>query len=206
MFQACVARLIIDPAYRDRVRAFGVAASEVSLTERERSRLCRIAVDRGVDVNRTLHKGFRLGKLRAMLPLTCRLLGSARLAREVTVFWARRLPSSFYFIPEALEFCSYLATRKLRVKYLAEVIAYERTTLEMERAGWSVPASRRIRFRHDPRILLAMLAGNRRPRAVPERPSIAVCLRDRAGQIRWKLVEPNVCGAVLTDGVKPDRA
>ena len=79
-FQTCLVQLIVDPDYRDRVRALGNDALGASLTERERARLCRIAANLGLDINRTLHKGFRLGKLRAMLPLTCQLLGAARRA------------------------------------------------------------------------------------------------------------------------------
>jgi len=186
-FQSCLAQLIVDPDYRDRVRALGNDALAASLTERERARLCRIAADSGLDINRTLHKGFRLGKLRAMLPLTCQLLGAARLAREVSAFWVECPPSSFYFLPEALEFCKFLAGRKLRVKYLDEVTAYERATLEIEKAG-AVPPPQRVRFRHDPRILLAVLASGRRPRAVPHRPSVAICARDGVGRIQWRLV------------------
>jgi hypothetical protein len=188
-FQTSLAQLIVDPDYRDRVRGLGNAALAADLTERERARLCRIAADAGVDINRTLHKGFRLGKLRAMLPLTCQLLGSARLAREVGAFWTKRQPSSFYFIPEALEFCTYLAERKLRVKYLDDVVAFERATLEIEKARCGAPAAQQIRFRHDPGILLAALASGRRPRAVPKRPSIAICRQNGAGAIQWQLFE-----------------
>jgi hypothetical protein len=188
-FQTCLARLIIDPDYRDGVRGLGAAALSADLTERERTRLCRIAADAGVDINRTLHKGFRLGKLRAMLPLTCRLLGSARLAREVGAFWIKRQPSSFYFISEAIEFCEFVTERKLSVRYLDDVVAYEKATLEIEKASSRPPKPQRIRFRHDPRILLAALASGQRPRAVPTRPSIAVCRRNGAGAIQWQLLE-----------------
>jgi hypothetical protein len=198
-FQTCLAQLIVDPDYRDRVRGLGSAALEADLTERERARLCRIAADPGVDINRTLHKGFRLGKLRAMLPLTCQLLGSARLAREVGAFWIKRQPGSFYFIPEALEFCNFLAERKLRVKYLDEVLAYERATLEIEKASCAPATAQQVRFRHDPRLLLAALASGRRPRAVPQRPSIAICRQNGAGTIQWQLFEGDLGGTGTTD-------
>lgn len=188
-FQTCLAQIIVDPDYRDRVQGIGKAALSGDLTERERARLCRIAADAGVDINRTLHKGFRLGKLRAMLPLTCQLLGSTRLAREVGAFWIKRQPSSFYFIPEALEFCKFLAARKLRLKYLDEVVAYEQATLEIEKAHCGPPTAQKIRFRHDARILLATLGSGRRPRAVPKRPSIAICQHNGAGAIQWQLFD-----------------
>ena len=198
-FQTCLAQLIVDPDYRDQVRSLGDAALAAGLTERERARLCRIAADPGVDINRTLHKGFRLGKLRAMLPLTCQLLGSARLAREVSAFWIQHPASSFYFIPEALEFCTFLAERKLRVKYLDEVVAYERVTLEIEKACSTPATAQQIRFEHDPRILLATLASGRRPRAVPRRPSLAICRHNGAGGIQWQLFEGDLGGAGTTD-------
>jgi len=188
-FQSCLARLITDPDYRDRVRAVGAAASERGLTERECARLCTIAQDKGVDVNRTLHKGFRLGKLRAMLPLTCQLLGSKRLALHVAAFWKNCPPSSFYFIPEALEFCDFLEGRRLRVKYLAEVMAYERANLEIEKASTGAPPPQRVLFQHDPRVLLAALANGRRPRAVPLCPKLAIAERDDRGRIHWQLID-----------------
>jgi len=188
-FQSCLARLIADPDYRDRVRAAGEAAIDSGLTERECARLRTIARDKGVDVNRTLHKGFRLGKLRAMLPLTCHLLGTKRLALHVAAFWKNHPPSSFYFIPEALEFCDFLERRRLRVKYLAEVMAYERANLEIEKARTDAPLPQRVLFQHDPRVLLAALANGQRPRAVARRPSLAIGGRDDRGRIHWQLIE-----------------
>jgi hypothetical protein len=117
------------------------------------------------------------------------VLGSARLAREVGAFWIERQPSSFYFIPEALEFCKFLVERKLRMKYLDDAVAYERATLEIENAGPRPPTAQQIRFRHDPRVLLAALASGRRPRAVPKRPIIAICRQNGAGEIHWQLFE-----------------
>ena len=66
-FQETMVRLIVDPDYRDRI-ADGREARDEGLTERETARLRRIAADPGLDINRTLHKGFRLGKLRGPPP------------------------------------------------------------------------------------------------------------------------------------------
>ena len=190
-FQTALARLIVEPDFRDAVRARGDAAlaadadaSQV-LTPQERARLCQIAKDRGVDINRTLHKGFRLGKLRAMLPLTCTLLTTKRLAHEVALFWQQRPPSSFYFLPEALEFCDFLAQRRVRCKYLAEVLAYERATLELERARVDAPPPQQVVFKHEPAALLGALAQGHRPRAVARRTCVVVGSRTEAGAIRW---------------------
>jgi hypothetical protein len=188
-FQASLARLITDPDFRDRVRARGVDTLGPDLTRRERERLCRIADDPGLDINRTLHKGFRLGKLRAMLPLTCEALGPTRLSREVAAFWSQHAPSSFYFIAEALEFCDFLAGRKLGVKYLGEVLAYERAVLELERPRLGAPPEQSVQFRHDPSALLATLAAGRRPRAIVKRPCIAVGSMGGGGRVTWRLVD-----------------
>lgn len=188
-FQTAMARLIVEPDFRDAVRAGGEEALDGSLTALERRRLQHIAHDRGVDLNRTLHKGFRLGKLRALLPLTCTLLPPARLAREVALFWRRQPPSSFYFLPEALEFCDFLAQRRIRSVYLAEVMAYERATLELEKARIGAPPPQQVRFAHDPAALLSTLARGRRPRQVPRRACLAVGTRHGAEPVRWALTD-----------------
>jgi hypothetical protein len=181
-FQTALARLIVEPDFRDAVRAEGAVALPGPLTPLEASRLATIAGDRGLDMNRTLHKGFRLGKLRALLPLTCSLLTPARLAREVAAFWQANPPSSFSFLPEALEFCAFLERRALRSVYLAEVLAYERATLELEQAQLGPAAPQSVRFRHDPVQLLGTLAAGRRPRRVAERPCVPSAARTATRQ------------------------
>ena len=186
-FQSALLRLIADPAFRDAVTARGTDALGSNLTPLETSRLQRIASDRGLDINRTLHKGFRLGKLRALLPLTCRLLGARRLARELPVFWQQRPPASFSFLPEALDFCDWLARRRLRIRYLGEVLAYERALLELERARTGTAPIQVVRFTHDPAALLAALADDRRPRAIAIHPCRAIGWRDASGAVRWRI-------------------
>lgn len=188
-FQACMARLITDPDFRNRVRSGHPEELAGDLTALERARLCRIASDRGLDINRTLHKGFRLGKLRAMLPLTCEALGPGRLTREAAAFWAQHPPASFYFISEALEFCDFLAARRLRGVYLDEVIAFERAALALEQPGANEPIEHAVRFRHEPAMLLACLAARRRPRAIPRRDCTAFGTRGEDGRAHWRLVD-----------------
>lgn len=186
-FQSGLLRLIADPAFRDAVAANGAAAFTGDLTPLESARLQRIAVDRGVDINRTLHKGFRLGKLRALLPLTCQLLGARRLARVLPAFWQQRPPASFSFLPEALDFCTWLAHCGLRVRYLDDVLAYERAVLELERARTDTAPEQRVRFCHDPAPLLATLAAGRRPRGIAPRLCWAVGRRDAGGAVEWRI-------------------
>ena len=89
-----------------------------------------MSVDAGLDITRTLHKGFRLGKLLTHLPLTRVLLDRDTMAREVGGFWRRRPPVSFYFLEQALAFCAYLLERvragDLEVRYLEEIAALSR--------------------------------------------------------------------------------
>lgn len=184
-FQSLLVRLITEPAYRDAVRGGG--GMDDDLTDLERRRLHAIARDPGMDVNRTLHKGFRLGKVRALLPLTCRLLGPRRLTRELAAFWDSTPPAGFSFLPEALAFCDFLAARKPRVKYLHDVLGYERATLELERARQDAPAPQRLRFAHDPQALLSTLAAGRRPRGIAARACMAIGTRAADGRIAWQL-------------------
>ncbi len=188
-FQAAMVRLIVEPDFRDAVRADGASALPGELTPLEASRLVAIAGDRGLDINRTLHKGFRLGKLRALLPLTCAALTTARLAREVALFWQTHPPASFSFLPEALEFCAFLEQRPLRSVYLAEVLAFERATLELERARLDESPPQSVRFRHDPVRLLGTLAAGRRPRGVRERPCLLLGSKCGDAPARWTLVD-----------------
>ena len=188
-FQSAMARLIVEPDFRDAVRAEGRAALTGELTPLEASRLVSIANDRGLDMNRTLHKGFRLGKLRALLPLTCAALTPTRLAREVALFWQAHPPASFSFLPEALEFCDFLARRQRPSVYLAEVLAFERATLELERARVDAPPPQSVRFRHDPVRLLGALAAGRRPRSVPVRPCLLLGGKSGDAPAHWTLVD-----------------
>lgn len=188
-FQTSMVRLVAEPAFRDAVRLQGAAALPRGLNALERARLAAIAADPGMDVNRMLHKGFRLGKLRAMLPLTCRLLGTKQLARQVEAFWSACPPSSFYFLPEALEFCRRLQAGGLRRKYLDEVLAFEGATLELERARQGPAPPQVVRFGHDPAALLGTLAAGRTPRGMPPRDCVAIGRRGADGRVTWSLVD-----------------
>jgi hypothetical protein len=206
-FQSCMLRLIADPAFRDRVNADGDAALvDRDLSDIERRRLRAIAADRGLDINRTLHKGFRLGKLRALLPMSCRLLGSRRLSRELSGFWASCPPASFSFIPEALEFCAWLSPRASKVRYLDDVLGYERAMLELERARSDEAPTQVVRFRHDPTRLLGALGAGRRPRAIPTCDCEAVGVRERDGRIRWRIRTAIAAEALPTTEAQSIRA
>ncbi|QCB47640.1 hypothetical protein [Hydrogenophaga sp. PAMC20947] len=185
-FQSLLAQLVVDPALRDHLLADGIAA-EADLDALERKRLLHVAGHPGLSVNHMLHRGFRLGKLKALLPLTCVLLKSARLQTAVERFWAVHPPRTFYFLPEAIEFCSFLLTQPTRSKYLHEVVAFERAHLELQRARLDAPPRQTVRFQHNPSKLLAQLASGRQPLGLAPMPCLAVGTVDEQGQARWAL-------------------
>jgi hypothetical protein len=193
VFQSALARLIVDPDFREDVREHRAAALPSPLTPLERERLLAVSVDPGLDITRTLHKGFRLGKLLTHLPLTRVLLDRDTLAREVGEFWRRRPPVSFYFLEEALAFCDYLLERMrtgdLRVRYLEEITAYERAALELQRTRTdsSSPPPQRVEFHHDPLPLIAALARGEVPATATLRRCQLLGSRED-GRLEWHLI------------------
>ena len=202
-FQSLMAQLVIDPAFRQRVQASGLPV-DADLDARERQRLRHIAASPGLDINRTLHKGFRFGKLRALLPLTCALLQGPRLHTAVARFWALHPPRSFYFLPEAIEFCDFLLTQPTHSKYLHEVVGFERAHLELQRARTDELPPQTVHFQHDPSKLLGPLAQGKVPLGVPLRPCTAVGTLDGQGQAQWVLQDG--AGDVPTGPLRRHRA
>jgi hypothetical protein len=188
-FQSALARLVVDPDFRDGVRARGAEALPEELSDLERERLLAVAADRGLDITRTLHVGFRLAKLLAWIPLTCAVLGREVRTREAGEFWKRRLPVSFYYLEEAVAFCDYILERAgegLDVPYLEEVAAYERASLELRRArpAGEPAAPQTVDFRHDPEALLGTLARGEEIGSLPEMPCRLVGRRVEGG-VEW---------------------
>lgn len=189
-FQSALARLVTDPDYRAEVRTHGAAALAGRFSPRERRRLLAAADDPGMDVTRTLHKAFRLGKLLTQLPLTCRLMGTERLAPEVERFWKRRPPLSFYFLEEAVAFCDYLLGRDLAafgVEHLEEVVRYERAAkaLKRARAEGHRPEPERVEFACDPAALLSALNRGEVPAGIPPLACTLEARLSEAGEVEW---------------------
>ena len=192
-FQATIARLVIDPEFRDRVRADGAAALDSDLTSLELERVIAVVCNKGLDYTRTLHKSFRITKIYTMLPLTRALLGPARLAKEIGSFWKAELPVSHYFIEEAIAFCNFLQKRLrsgLRIKYLEEIVAYERANLELRRPRTNgVSAEPQfVKFDHDPVTLFTKLLSGKPPRAVPALSCRMVGSLGQDGEVQWDIL------------------
>ncbi|AOW11507.1 hypothetical protein LPB72_22435 [Hydrogenophaga crassostreae] len=185
-FQSLMAQLVVDPSLCERLRVDGIAA-DADLDTLERQRLLAIAASPGLSINHTLHRGFRLGKLKALLPLTCTLMKGVRLQTAIERFWAAHPPRTFYFLPEAVEFCGFLLTQPSRSRYLREVVAFERSNLELQRARLDTPPQQTVQFDHDPGRLLGQLAAGHAPKGVPVRSCTAVGNVDDSGRVRWAL-------------------
>jgi hypothetical protein len=198
VFQSTVARLVIDPDFRDRVCAHGVVALDSNLSSLEQQRVMAIVSDRGLDATRTLHKSFRLTKIYTLLPLTRALLGPQRLATEISSFWKAELPVSHYFMEEAIAFCDFLRKRLssgLRIKYLEEIVAYERANLTLRRPRTNGDAAEPqfVKFDHDPVTLLPLLMNGKSPRAVPALSCFLVGSLGLDGKVQWQLSTDDNC-------------
>ena len=194
-FQSAFSRLVTDPAFRDRIRTCGPAAlssADIDLDDDEISHLVALARMPGLDVMRKLHKGFRMNKLLSMLPLTCRLLGTTRLAREAGAFWRSRPASSFYYLEEAEAFASLLDRRRregLRVPYLGDILAYEQAAMQLRKPRPPEEATPRVEveLRHNPAQLLQALARGERPRRIQRLRAGLIGELDETGEPRWSL-------------------
>jgi hypothetical protein len=194
-FQSMLARMVADPDFRDDVRSGADGALDADLTPIEVERLRSVAVSRGLDAHRTLHKSFRLGKLYTLLPLTCALLGDDLLATEVSLYWAAHIPTSFYFLGEAIEFCDHLLGRlgegRIAVDHLDEIVAYERAGLELERPRpeGELPEPQVVLFRHDPEAVISAVARGESPGELPEAEVVLIGTRGSDGAVGWHFAD-----------------
>jgi hypothetical protein len=202
-FQALLARIVIDADFRDELRQWKAHNLGNDLTPLERERLVAAADSPGMEITRTLHKGWRLSKILTMLPMTHVLLGDELLARELARIWETHPPRGLYFREEAMQFCDHLQERLGGFGgAVPEVASFERAQLELldPRAGRRALA-RRVRFRHDPIALLSHLAAGRRPSDVLERPCTLEGTVDGHGRIQWRVVEGTTSVAREDEGL-----
>ena len=186
-FQSLLGRLVTDHAFRARLRR-GAAPTLKNLSRLERQRLQFLAAEPGLQLTARLIDSFRLGKLIALLPLTRTLLGPVAFARRAEAYFATTPPVSFYLPEEALSFCDFLQARPRRA-YLREVASYERAMIELKRprADKAKPRTERVVFRHDPAVLLPLLARGERPIRVKRRACVAIGFHDARGEVDWRV-------------------
>lgn len=187
-FQQLLGRLVTDCDFRERLRRG--APPHRNLSQLERQRLKFLAAEPGLRLTARLIDSFRLGKLITLLPLTRALLGPVAFARQAEAYFATTPPVSFYLPEEALGFCDFLRTRPRRA-YLHEVVGYERAMIELKRPRTesAKPRIERVVFRHDPAVLLPVLARGERPSGVKRRACVAIGFLDARGAVDWR-VEP----------------
>jgi hypothetical protein len=185
-FQSALARLVTDSG--------DPGTDGAALTDRERARLRAIAGSPGLAITRKLHRGFRLGKLLSMLPLTCACLGDDPLATQAQAFWRARPSRSFYFWEEALAFCEFLlapdglAASAQASPLLEPVVQHERLALLLQCAPERLPgACDAVLWPVDPRpVLHALAEGQALAPALP-RPHLMVGERSPEGAVVWSL-------------------
>jgi hypothetical protein len=182
-FQAQLAHLIADPTAV--VDADIDAAPDLS--PQERRRLLAIARSPGLAITHKLHRGFRVGKLLSLLPLTCALLGEAALADLAQRFWRARPSRSFHFWEEAIEFAEFVLAQDEPLRHLPEVVSYERASLRL-RCETEAPGARIVLlWPVDPRpVLLALSRGEPAP-AVPQDPHALIGQWSRESGLSWEL-------------------
>jgi len=143
-------------AWEDTLGALIIGRSPDSPLARE------LAADEGVDITRELLEEFRASMVVEVLKLTFRLIalsrGSALFEEALADYWRCAAPERFGSA-EAAGFAEHLASLKLDVPYLDEVLAFERAALGtlLDRQARVVP------FCHDPMLLLRPLAEGRMP-------------------------------------------
>lgn len=174
LFQAAMARLVIDPGFRERVARGAGRHLPSRLSGRERSRLVAVANHRGLDITRMMYVSFRLSRIQAGVPHTFRLLGRRRLKAELSRYIDTQVPTSFYFADEGRALLGYLRARvrqgALELPYLADVAAYEEALLDLQDArNRGVDATVAFHVEHDLAAILRTLDAGRRPRRIPRR-------------------------------------
>ena len=192
-FQTELARLISDPA--------AAVDSQISalpgLSAKERVRLLAIAHSPGLGITQKLHRGFRVGKLLSLLPLTCALLGETALADLAQVFW-RACPSrSFHFWEEATEFAEFVLAQDEPIRHLAEVVSYERASLRL-RCEAEAPGARIVLlWPVDPRPVLLALSRGEAVDPQPQDPHALIGQWSPESGLRWELARSAVAVSLV---------
>jgi hypothetical protein len=181
-FQRALADMVASPAFaRAVLRGERARLDDYELTTRERSRLEVVAAQPGMEVNCTLYRSNRLTPIVMLLPYTCFVLAD-RLKWIAQRFWDEQ-STDLQFQSEVERFAAYLrglvTSGEVNEPLLDEILAFELATNELRflprrRLGEDAaratgqglrmhPLVRLVRFRHEPRKLLELLAAAERP-------------------------------------------
>jgi hypothetical protein len=176
-FQRALADMVAAPELAMAVRRRDSHALEpYDLSDRERRRLEAVALQPGMDVNCTLYRGNRLTPIVMLLPYTCFVLGD-RMKSIAERFWADS-HTDLQFRNEIEHFAAFvrelIRTGAIEEPLLEEILSFELAANELrflprrqiaqrpaDACGSRLalhPLVRLVRFRHDPKVLLELLA------------------------------------------------
>ncbi len=183
-FQTALARLVASGTLRE--------AAIDRLDAREFSRLSSVADQTGVRIMRTLYYSWRLTKILSLLPYTTAMLDEERLAAELRAFWDQRPSTTLYFVPECLEFLSFLAERidtRTVPRYWGDLLSFEKARLKMREAAAlsRSPLPQSVQFRHDPSQVFAALRSDPTHAAVDPMVVELVGTLDDDGTEKWRV-------------------
>lgn len=144
--------------------------SAYDLTPRERRRLESAVGQRGMAVNCSLYRANRITPIYNYLPYTCFLLGD-ELMPTMLAFWEAHRDAQPQFRKEIEKFGEFLRGRADSVpdSVLCDALEFElavnslRFTTKREQAAHPHPRLRVVRLRHDPELLLKLLADKSPP-------------------------------------------
>jgi hypothetical protein len=199
-FQRAIVDLTLAPA---KARALRHGDTDVlagyELTGRERARILDIVRQPGISVHCSLSRGNRLEVIVEAFPMTCVLLRPV-LRQLVDELWQEHRPSNYQLAGEAAAFAA-LVRRKiadgaLAIEYLAEILAYETTCLELAertrmRAAQDAAAEAMVEFEHDPDALLPPLSRLTAPPAGLPSGSYRALVKLQNARFTVELLEPS---------------
>ncbi|WP_049622330.1 hypothetical protein [Frateuria defendens] len=191
-FQRALGDLIASPVRCAKVRRLpGLALAGYALTARARERLLGMAGDPRMAMNCTLYRVNRLIPLHAVLPRSCRLLGS-RLGGVLDAYFAGERDGTLQFGMEASRFAQWLAARHDTTPALRDLLAFELACHAVISAAGEPergddPRRRTLALRHDIGALLAAAEGEEPP---PLPAPVLLELDARGDALVLTLVEP----------------
>jgi hypothetical protein len=200
-FQRALSDMTLDPRIAAAVRKDGAPTlSAYDLTSLEQQRLVDVARQPGMDLNCTLARGNRFAPIVELFPLTCELL-KPWLRELLDELWSCRRPDNYQLSGEEDAFAGFLngkiERRELTYPYVEEVFLYESACMDLAKSLRYVSAEnlqqlglepfRRVRFRHDPRILLIALENHQIPPPDLPEGDYAVCITLRGDALEVEL-------------------